>query len=123
MQVEFESLETGEVAILRSSPRRIYWNSCSRTYRASLAKDGYGSKTVTMEIVEGRPVSVSAPFEHAARLHVAEMGSCRRIGGVPGSLAGAVSAYIVAIRADQELVQMVGWIDEHGRGANKSTPA
>ena len=71
-------------------------------YRVTLAKDGYGSKTVTMEIGEGSRIS-SASFEQAARVHVAEVGSCRGIGGVPGSLGGAVSADIVAIRTDKEI--------------------
>ena len=55
VQVEFESLETGEVAILRSSPRGAFYGLLQPD-RIGLRwrKTVTDRSTVTMEIVEGR---------------------------------------------------------------------
>jgi hypothetical protein len=51
---EFESVDTGEITVLRSSPRGAFYGPLtSGRYRVTLAKDGYGSKTVTVELGSG----------------------------------------------------------------------
>ena len=54
---EFESLETGEVLIVQSSPTgALYADVPSGRYRVTLAKEGYGSKWVECQIGSGDPL-------------------------------------------------------------------
>ena len=53
--VEFQRGEES-VAVVRSTPRgAVYADVTPGRYRVSLCRDGYGSKTVAMEVVEGKP--------------------------------------------------------------------
>src|SRR4026209_710466 len=50
---EFESVETGEITLLRSSPRGAFYGSLAPgRYRVVLSKSGYGAKTSTVELDE-----------------------------------------------------------------------
>jgi hypothetical protein len=45
VSAEFQSVATGEVTLLRSSPRGIFYGSLAPgDYRVTLAKPGYGAK-------------------------------------------------------------------------------
>jgi N,N-dimethylformamidase len=120
VQVEFESLETREVVVLRSSPRgAIYGTLAAGRYRASLAKDGYGSKAVTVEIGEGRPYQ----FRLLSNTLLGYMWpKWVRAGESAEFRAHSPEQYQLTLwryGLTKKLVQMVGWIDEHGPGANK----
>src|SRR5687767_1651203 len=57
--VEFESLETGEISVVHSSPRgAVYAALTSGRYRITLAKAGYGSKWVEGHIGKGEPLQL-----------------------------------------------------------------
>ena len=102
VEAEFESLETREVIVLRSSPRgALYGSLAPGRYRVTLAKEGYGSKTVSVELGSGKPHHFRLLSDYAPRVHVAEMGSFGRAGRVPHACAGAVSAHPLALRTAQ----------------------
>ena len=56
VQAEFQSASTGEVFLLRSSPRGAFYGELTEgRYRVTLAKDGFGSKWIDLEVKQGEP--------------------------------------------------------------------
>jgi hypothetical protein len=119
VQAEFESLETGDATVLRSSPRGAFYGSLpSGRYRVTLAKDGYGSKTVAVE-TGGAP--------HQFRLLSGTLFGYMwpkwvRAGEQAEFRAHAPEQYQLTLwryGLQKELVRMIGWIDEHGPAANR----
>lgn len=120
VQAEFESLDTRDVTVLRSSPRgAFYGNLPEGRYRAALAKDGYGSKTVTMDVRDGRPYQ----FRLLSDTLLGYMWpKWVRSGEQAEFRAHSPEQYQLTLwryGLTKQLVHMVGWIDEHGPGANK----
>ena len=122
--VEFESLETGEISVVQSSPRgALYAALASGKYRITLAKEGYGSKWVEGHIRTGEPLQlrlladgllaymwpkwVRAGQYSEIRLHSVEQ--CQ------------VTLWRYGLQ--KEYVQMISWFDEHGpRSVMQITP-
>src|SRR5690606_8967536 len=112
---EWRSVSTGSVAILRSSPTgAFYAEVVPGSYDVTLARDGYGSKTVQVELTGGQP--------HQFRLLSS---------GITGyawpkwAVAGqqveyrihSVEEYRLSLwryGARKEFAQLVTWMDEHG---------
>jgi N,N-dimethylformamidase len=120
VQAEFESLESGEVVVLRSSPRGAFYGSLpAGRYRVALARDGYGSKTVTIDLGSGSahnfrllsdtlfgymwPKWVRGGEQAEFRVHAPEQ----------------YKLTLWRYGLKKELVRTIGWIDEHGPGANR----
>ena len=97
--IEFE--RDGEsVAVVHSSPRgAIYADLEPGQYRVTLAKDGFGSKSVTMTVDPATPYQFRLLTRRLARLHVAEMGAERRAVRVPRPRGRAVPAHPLALRS------------------------
>lgn len=116
---EFEAIATGDVALLRSSPRGIFYGALAPgEYRVTLAKPGYGSKssraTIGGEPPQFRLLSdgllgymwpkwVRAGESAEYRVHAAEQ----------------YQLTLWRYGLHRECVAMIGWIDEHGPQANK----
>ena len=74
-QAEIESLETGEVNLVQTSPTgALYAEVSPGLYRITLAKDGYGG---VPDWKWQCPPTVPAAERRVAGLHVAEVGSHR----------------------------------------------
>jgi len=84
------------------STRRPAGRSSAGTYRVTLAKTGYGSKTSSVEI-GGDPIQFRLPRRRTARLHVAKVGPRRRDRGVPRPRRRTVSTDSLAPRTPQRV--------------------
>jgi hypothetical protein len=120
VQGEFESLESGEVVLLRSSPRGAFYGPLAPgRYRVVLAKDGYGSKTVAIELGAVRPIQ----FRLLSDTLLGYMWpKWVRAGEQAEIRAHAPEQYQLTLwryGLKKEFVRMIGWIDEHGPGANR----
>jgi hypothetical protein len=120
VQAEFESLESGDTVVLRSSPRGAFYGSLpAGQYRVALARDGYGSKTVTIEMGAGGPYQFrllsDALFGYMWPKWVRAGESAEIRTHAPEQYQLTLWRYGVK----KELVRMIGWIDEHGPGANR----
>ena len=74
---EFQSIQDGSITVLRSSPSgAIYGELPDGQYRVTLAKDGYGAKTVMIAVGEA---AGPAPLviEQTRRIRLAEVGARR----------------------------------------------
>lgn len=116
VQAEIESLETGEVGLLQSSPTgALYADVPPGRYRVTLAKEGYGSKWVECQIGSGNaplqfrllsdgllgymwPKWVRAGEKSEIRVHSTEQ--CQ------------LTLWRYGLR--KEYTRMVSWFDEHG---------
>jgi hypothetical protein len=115
VQTEFESLETGEVGLLQSSPTgALYANVRSGRYRVTLAKNGYGSKWVECQVGTGEPLQfrllsdgllgymwpkwIRSGERSEIRIHSTEQ--CQ------------VTLWRYGLQ--KEYTRMVSWFDEHG---------
>jgi hypothetical protein len=120
VQVELESLETGDAIILHSSPRGVlYGDLPPSAYRVTLAKDGYGAKTATVQLPAAKP-------HHFRLLSDSLLGymwpKWVRAGDSAEFRVHATEQYQLTLwryGLEKQLVRMVGWIDEHGPGANR----
>jgi len=117
---EFESEQTGEVTILRSSPRgAFYGNLEPGRYRVTLSKEHYGSK-ISTAVVGGETVS---QFRLLPDRIVGYMWpKWVRSGDTAEYRVHASEQYQITLWRygwKKEYVQMIGWIDEHGPGANR----
>jgi hypothetical protein len=120
VQAEFESTATGEVTLLRSSPRGVFYGDLSDgEYRVTLAKAGFGSK------LSIAPVGGEQP--HQFRLL-----SDTLLGYMwpRWARSGESSEYRITSTEQYQLtlwryglkkeyVQMIAWMDEHGPQANR----
>jgi hypothetical protein len=117
---EFESLETGEITLVRSSPRGAFYGHLKDgEYRVILAKAGYGPKTCVARLGGDAP--------HQFRLLsdglVGYMWPKWVRAGEPAEYrVHAVEQYQLTLwryGLAREFVRMIGWIDEHGPHANR----
>ena len=117
--VEFESRVAGRISVLRSSPTgALYAELAPGAYRVTLAKAGFGSKSVECEIGGGAPVQlrllsdsilgyawpkwVRGGERAELRLHSPE----------------EFGLWLWRYGAAKEFVRAIGWFDEHGPRAN-----
>jgi hypothetical protein len=117
---EFESIDTGAISILRSSPRgAFYGDLADGEYRVTLAKQGYGSKTVDMRISEAAPYQ----FRLLADGLIGYMWPKWVRSGEPAEFrVHAVEPYELSLwryGLRPERIQTVTWIDEHGPQASR----
>ncbi len=120
VQAEFESADTRDVTLLRSSPRgAFYGDLAAGRYRVALSKDGFGSKTVTIDLSDRAP--------HQFRLLPDTMFGYMwpkwvRAGEQAEFRTHSPEQFQLTLwryGLKKQLVRMVSWLDEHGPGANK----
>ena len=117
---EFESQETGETALLRSSPRGAFYGDLKPgRYRVTLSKSGYGAKT-SASLLGGE-----TPFQFRL-LRDGVLGymwpKWVRGGEKAEYRVHAVEQYQLTLWRygwKKEFVRMIGWVDEHGPQANR----
>src|SRR5215831_9723264 len=117
---EFESEETGEITLLRSSPRgAFYGNLKPGRYRVTLSKAGYGSKSSGALIGGDQPV-------HFRLLRDQLLGymwpKWVRVGEVAEYRVHGTEQYQLTLwryGLKKEFVRMIGWVDEHGPDSNR----
>ncbi|MEO7649179.1 MAG: N,N-dimethylformamidase beta subunit family domain-containing protein, partial [Bryobacteraceae bacterium] len=116
---EFESKATGEVTLLRSSPRGIFYGELAAgPYRVTLARAGYGSKTVHAEL-GGEPIQFRLLADGLLGYMYPRWA---RSGETCEYRIHAVEQYQLTLwryGLSKEYVSMVAWVDEHGPQANK----
>lgn len=116
---EFESASTGEVTLLRSSPRGIFYGSLpDGAYRVTLSKAGYGSKASQIEV--GGEVAQLRLLSDGLLGYMWPKWS--RSGETSEYRIHAVEQYQLTLwryGLRKEYVAMIGWVDEHGPQANK----
>jgi N,N-dimethylformamidase len=120
VQAEWESVQTGKVTILRSSPRGAFYADLpDGDYRVVLAKDGYGAKTSSVRISAEEPVQFrllsNTLFGYAWPKWV-------RAGDTAELRVHAVEQYQLTLwryGQDKEFARMISWFDEHGPQANR----
>lgn len=116
---EFESMATGVIVILKSSPRgAFYGDLADGAYRVTLAKAGYGSKTV--ELTLGGPPH---QFRLLSDSLIGYMWPKWVRSGEPAEFrVHAVEPYELSLwryGLRPERIQTVTWIDEHGPQASR----
>ena len=119
---EFESEETGDITVLRSSPRGAFYGDLTPgRYRVTLSKAGYGSKISQADLGRG------APFQFRLlpdRLVGHMWPKWVRSGEKAEYRVHACDQYQITLWRygwKKEFIRMVGWVDEHGPGANRQT--
>ncbi|MCC6587194.1 MAG: carboxypeptidase regulatory-like domain-containing protein [Bryobacterales bacterium] len=120
VSAEFQNEQTGEVTILRSSPRGIFYGGLAGgRYRVTLARQGFGAKTAYVEIGGGKPVQ----FRLLADGLIGYMWpKWSRSGETSEYRVHAVEQYQLTLwryGLKKEFVEMIAWIDEHGPQANR----
>src|SRR3954467_11498932 len=121
--VEFE--RDGEsVAVVRSTPRgAIYADLAPGPYRATLVKDGFGSKSVTVQADPATPYQFRLLTD---RLLGYMWPKWVRSGELSEFRVHAVEPYRLSLwryGLKKELIRLVGWFDEHGpRAVMQITP-
>jgi hypothetical protein len=116
---EFESEETGETTLLRSSPRGAFYGDLKPgRYRVALSKECYGAK-ISSATVGGRPFQ----FRLLRDRLVGYMWPKWVRGGEKAEYrVHSVEQYQLTLWRygwKRELVRMIGWMDEHGPQANR----
>jgi N,N-dimethylformamidase len=117
---EFESEESGEITLLRSSPRGAFYADLQPgRYRVALSKPGYGAKT-SAAVLGGEK-----PFQFRL-LRDGLLGymwpKWARSGQSCQYRVHAVEQYQLTLWRygwKKEFVRMIGWVDEHGPQANR----
>ena len=80
VQAEFESIDTGAISVLRSSPRGAFYGELpDGDYRVTLAKSGYGCKDCA-----GKHRQSNSPYQFRL-LSDALLATCGRNGFVPAT--------------------------------------
>ena len=121
VSAEFESLGTGEVRLLQSSPRGIFYGALADgAYRVTISKPGYGSKASRVQLGgEGPPPQLRMlsdgllGYMHPKWSRAGEASEYR----VHGVEQYQLTLWRYGLR--KEYVSMIGWVDEHGPQANK----
>jgi hypothetical protein len=117
---EFESQETGAIAVLRSSPRGAFYGDLAPgLYRVTLAKPGFGAKTV--------PARIGGEAPHQFRLLADGLSGYMwpkwaRAGESAEYRVHATEQYQLTLwryGLRKEFTRMIGWVDEHGPQANR----
>ncbi len=120
---EFLSLETGGITLLRSSPRGAFYADLGPgRYRVTLAKPGFGSKSVECEL-GGDPYQFRLLSDGLLGFMWPKW---VRAGGRSEIRVHAVEQYQLTLWRygyRKEYVKMIGWYDEHGpRASMQITP-
>jgi hypothetical protein len=119
VDAEFEPVAGGETVVLRSSPRGVFRGDLLQgTYRVTLGEAGLWVEALRRRIGRRAGLVPLAPGQTHG-LHVAQVGTERRILAVPRAWRGAVSPFAVAIRFEEGIHRVISWIDEHGPQANR----
>jgi hypothetical protein len=121
---EFESLDSGAVTILRSSPRGAFYSDLpAGRYRVTLVKEGYGSKSVETELGRGAPWQFRLLSDGLLGYMWPKWA---KSGGRSEFRVHAVEPYQLTLWRygwRKEFVRMIGWYDEHGpRACMQITP-
>jgi hypothetical protein len=117
---DWESLTTGDVTVLHSSARGAFYSDLSHgMYRVTLAREGFGSKTVEVELSGEIPYQ----FRLLSDSIVGYAWPKWVVAGQPAEYrVHAVEEYRLSLwryGAQKELVQVITWMDEHGPQANR----
>ncbi|MCC6344879.1 MAG: carboxypeptidase regulatory-like domain-containing protein [Bryobacterales bacterium] len=120
VEAEFQSLESGEITLLRSSPRGAFHGALRPgPYRVALSKPGYGAKTSTVELKHERPVQ----FRLLSGGLIGYMyPKWARSGELCEYRIHSIEQYQLTLWRygwKKEYVRMIGWVDEHGPQANR----
>jgi hypothetical protein len=119
---EFESEQTGQVTLLRSSPRGAFYGDLEPgRYRVTLSRSGYGSKISTAEL--------GGPSVYQFRLLPDRVLGYMwpkwvRSGEKAEYRVHSVDQYQITLwryGLQKEYIKMIGWVDEHGPQANRQT--
>lgn len=117
---EFESEETGESTILRSTPRGAFYADLKPgRYRVTLSKSGYGAKRSTAVLGEGTAHQFRLLRD---RLLGYMWPKWVRSGEKSEYRVHSVEQYQLTLWRygwNKQFVRMVGWIDEHGPQATR----
>jgi N,N-dimethylformamidase len=117
---EFEALATSEVTVLRSSPRgAFYGDLADGEYRVTLAKPGFGSKTVTALLSRDKPWQFRLLTDGLLGYMWPKW---VRSGETAEYRVSATEQYQLTLwryGLKKEFVRMIGWVDEHGPQANR----
>ena len=121
VEAEFESLDSGVVTVLRSSPRGAFRGELPPgPYRVTLAKPGYGGKASRVEL-GGAPPQLRLLADGLLGYMWPKW---VRAGETAEFRVHAVEQYQLTLwRYGQrkEFAAMIGWLDEHGPRANQQT--
>jgi hypothetical protein len=120
VSAEFHSAESGEVTLLRSSPRGAFYADLKPgRYQVTLSKNGYGSKSSEAVLGGDAPV-------HFRLLRDRLLGymwpKWVRAGESAEYRVHAPAQYQLTLwryGLMKEFVRMIGWIDEHGPDSNR----
>lgn len=117
---EFENLSTGEIAVLRSSPRGAFYGQIAPgEYRVTLARRGYGSKTSRVTIGAREPAQLRLLSDS---IYGYMWPKWVRGGESAEYRVHATEPYQLTLwryGLKKEYVRMIGWVDEHGPEANR----
>jgi len=118
--VEFEPIQGGEGTVLRSSPRgALHGDLTPGEYRIVLAKAGYGSKTVLVNIGSGTPVQFRLLSDNLIGYMWPKWVRC---GETAEYRIHATEQYQLSLwryGRQRELIGVLTWVDEHGPQANR----
>ncbi len=119
---EFESEESGEIVLLRSSPRGAFYGDLKPgRYRVTLSKSGFGSKISIADLDGKTPFQVRLLPD---RLLGYMWPKWVRGGEKAEYRVHSVEQYQITLWRygwKKEFVRMIGWVDEHGPEANRQT--
>ena len=119
---EFENEQTGEITLLRSSPRGAFYGDLKPgRYRVTLSKDNFGSKISTVELGGDAVVHLRLLPE---RICGYMWPKWVRSGEKAEYRVHASEQYQITLWRygwKKEFVRMISWVDEHGPGANRQT--
>lgn len=117
---EFENLSSGEITVLRSSPRGAFYGDLAEAeYKVTLACVGYGSKIVRTRLGDGAP--------HQFRLLSNRLTGYMwpkwvQAGDMAEYRIHAVEQYQLTLwryGLKKDFIEMIAWVDEHGPEANR----
>lgn len=117
---EFVSEAAGEVTLLRSSPRGVFYGELpAGRYQITLSKPGYGAKMSRVELGGGDPPQLRLLSDGLIGYMYPRWA---RAGGYSEYRVHAVEQYQLTLwryGLQKEYVAMIGWVDEHGPQANR----
>jgi N,N-dimethylformamidase len=125
VQVEFEREGAqGDSVVVRSTPRgAVYADLSPGAYRITLAKEGYGAKTVAAQVEPGKPLMFRLLSD---RLLGYIYPKWTQAGGSGEFRVHSVEPYRLSLYRygwKKEFVRLLGWFDEHGpRAVMQVTP-
>lgn len=119
VSAEFESTATGEVTLLHSSPRGIFYGTLpAGPYRITMSKPGYGSKASHVTL-GGDPPQLRLLSDNLIGYMYPKWA---RSGETSEYRVHGVEQYQLTLwryGLRKEYISMIGWIDEHGPQANR----